>query len=489
MVAEYSISYKLKEIFKHSIVYGLTSSLQSLLGFILLPLLTKYYTTEVFGVYSIILLINAFASAIFYLGASSALGRYYFEEESEEYKRQIITTSFLITLSGAILLILLAFTLSGYLSLWLFDTWKYATAVKLGLIGSAFGFLLTIMTVLLRYQKKSKMFLIVSITGFLLNFLITYTCLTRLGQELLSPLYGALLGNLFCFLILLTIYMRSFTLMLHKAQFRMIFIFGVQIALSSLLFYILEWADRLIIKDLLNLSDVGIYSLGYRLGSVLNIMFVLPFSLIWGPVRMEYLKNKNNNEFITKVVSYYSIIGLFFVFLGFLFGEEVMAFFFKNKAYGDAAKIFPLIMLSILFAGYQNIIDLGIYIKGKLYYLTFICIGAICFNLTLNYFFIPVFGYMAAAFVNLATYIFSSSLIYIISNKYYEIHVEWTRIFFPILFGIMCILIINLPFYSVYIKTLIKVFLLITGILFMIKFWLNKREKNVLCKIVKPTKE
>ena len=102
---EVTIQTKIKELLNHGLIYGLTSSLQSILGFVLLPILTVYYTPEEFGIYSIILLVSALASALFYFGASSALARFYFEENSDLYRKKITSAALFITLTGAILLI------------------------------------------------------------------------------------------------------------------------------------------------------------------------------------------------------------------------------------------------------------------------------------------------------------------------------------------------------------------------------------------------
>ncbi len=480
MATEYSIQYKLKEVVKHSIIYGITSSLQSVLGFILLPILTQYYSTNTFGVYSIILLIAAFANAIFYLGASSALGRYYFEEDSEHYKKQIITTTFIISLFGAAILVLLSTIINGYLSLCIFNTTDYAFPISLALIGAAFGFLLTTMTVVLRYQKKSKTFLITTILGVLLNFIITYIGLTKFNLEILAPLYGTLISNLFCLLVLVGINTKIFTLSLSKKHFTLISIFGIQLSVSSLLFYILEWADRLIINDLLSLSEVGVYSLGYRIASLLNILLVLPFSLIWAPIRMQYVKNANSGEFMTKITSYYTIAGLVIIFFALLFGEEAMRLFFKNSDYYGATKIFPIIMLSILFYGYQNILDFGIYLSGKLYYFTLVSIICIITNIGLNYLLIPKFGYIAAAYVNLITYATSSSMIYLISNAIHQFKLEWGRILGPIAFIYLCSFILNVEYSTLFLKYVIKVVILIIGVCALLYLWLNEKEKEAL---------
>ena len=43
-----TLNKKLKEVLKHSFIYGLTSSLQTVVGFIMLPILTVYFTPEIF---------------------------------------------------------------------------------------------------------------------------------------------------------------------------------------------------------------------------------------------------------------------------------------------------------------------------------------------------------------------------------------------------------------------------------------------------------
>jgi O-antigen/teichoic acid export membrane protein len=83
----------MRELFKHGLIYGFTSSLQNLLSFVLLPLFTIYYTPAEFGVYSLILLSGTLANAIFYLGAGSALGRFYFDDDTSSYRKRIISSA------------------------------------------------------------------------------------------------------------------------------------------------------------------------------------------------------------------------------------------------------------------------------------------------------------------------------------------------------------------------------------------------------------
>ncbi|PWS28170.1 hypothetical protein DHW03_11515 [Pedobacter yonginense] len=473
---------KIKEVFKHSIIYGLTSSLQSVLGFILLPILTTYYTTATFGAYSLLLLMSALASAIFYFGASSALARFYYDEDSLLYRKKIITTALLVTFGGAILLLFLALIFARYISLSLFQTDQYALAIILTLAGTAAVFLVNLMTLILRYEKKSFMFFLVTILSVLLNFGITYLLLTRFKSGIYAPLIGLLVSSTLAFLVLLFNQFKFITFTLEKKYFTSILSFGIQASVAGLFFYILEWVDRVIIKDLLDLSQVGVYSLGYRLGAILNILVIMPFSLIWAPTRMQYANNPDAETFTTKIISYYTIVGVGVVMISMLFGMELMGIFFKNKDYSDAAKVFPIIMYSLLFYGYQGILDFGIYFYKKIYYYIIISVFAIVFNVALNYWLIPHFGYMGAAFVTLLTYMFTSSSIYIISNKLFYMRVEWARVISPLIFLPLIYLVIHF----VGLDTIVyKILLLCLSLILFFVFWLNGSERLYLNKIFK----
>jgi len=481
---EVSIKLKLKELLNHGVIFGITSSLQNVLGFVLLPILTSYYTTSDFGVYSIILLASSLASAIFYLGANSALGRFYYDEDTAEFRKKIISTALFITFIGAAVLITLALILGEKLSIWLFHSPDYALHIKLSLSSAAFGFLLNTMTLILRYEKRSWMFMTIILAGVLTNFSITYILLTRYHYGLLAPIYGLFFSSGLSFLFLLVQYLKNLTVFFNKSHVYQILTFGLQSSVTGLLFYLLDWVDRLIIKDLLPMSDVGIYSLGYRLGSVMNILLIVPFSLIWGPIRMQYAQNTNNKEFVARVISYFSMVGIAIVFVAVLFGEDLMNLFFKNHSYADAAKLYPIIMLSMLFFGFQNIVDFGIYLHKKVYFYIIISGIGLVFNVGMNYWLIPHFGYIAAAYVTLLTYTVTTMLIYFASRSYYKLHIEWQRLIGPLVFLLAIYFMIAYSNFFNSFSLIKKAAVVIAALVLFIKFWLNKSEINNLNRLI-----
>lgn len=477
-MASTSIFEKLKEVFRHSIVYGITSSLQSLLGFILLPLLTSYYETEVFGVYSLLLLMSAVANSLFYFGASSALSRFYYDEDTKKFRQKIVSASLLVALFGALLLISISLLFGNDLSEYFFDSRTYSGAILLTMAGTAAGFLVNLMTLILRFNQKSVIFMVCTISGVLLNFLITYFLLTRFNLGLEAPLYGLLVSNGLIFIVLFIFHLDFIVFTIQKSHLRLIISFGVQSSIISFLFYVMDWVDRLIIKDLLNLSQVGIYSLGYRLGSAIQILFIIPFSLVWSPVRMRYWKDNNAGVFMSRVTSYYTLVGLYVVLVALLFGEELITLFFKNEEYYGALSLFPIIMFSLLIYGYQNILDFGIFIERKLHVYILVYLFGIAFNVMLNYTLIPLYGYMAAALSTLLTYCFTIMVIYKSSNRYFKINIELPRVVLPSCLIVSVYFLISFTRFFAEAAILKKAVLLIMVFLITYKYWLNQTERD-----------
>lgn len=480
-----SIKFKLNEVLRHGLIYGLTSSLQSLLGFVLLPILTSFYTIEEFGVYSILLVMGTFASAIFYFGASSALGRFYYEEDTLNFKKGIISSAFQITAFGAFLLIVLTTLFSANLSILAFKTDAYKSAIQLTFYGVALTFLLNLFTLILRYNNKSSVYLLVTLCSVLINFTFTYILLSYFNYGIKSPLMGLIFSNLFACLILL-FYIRSYlSFRFNKSYLKKLLSFGIPALLTSLLFYFLDLADRFIIKDLVSISDVGVYSLGYKLASIVNILIVAPFSLIWAPFRM---KNSNNEEFTKKIMvkatSYIIIIGFIIVIIPILFGRSLMPIFFNKEEFLEALNIIPILTLGILLFGLQNILDYGINYYKKLQYYIITSICCIIFNVLANYTFIPIFGYKAAAYVTMFTYLFSTILVYQFSNIFFKIKLEWKRILFPSVSLIFFLFFFS--FHPYYFDSLALGFFLFLLIVFLIyKYWLDSSEKLSLHKFIR----
>jgi O-antigen/teichoic acid export membrane protein len=472
------MKYKILEIGKHTITYGISSAVQGVIGLIFLPLLTRYFNTSDFGVYSLLILISTLSSSFFFFGASSIINRYFFESITQEHRNGIVTTTFSIAVIGAVLQFILAFVFKNYLAIFLIGDIKYSSHVLLVLISGSLGMIMNYNLVILRIEKKSVYYVIINVISNLINIGITYILLKFFDYGLFAPIVGVLVANSLCLILSYPVVHKYLWTKINRQAFGEFLFFGFSTTITGFSYYFLDWIDRYFIKKFASISDVGIYSLGYRIGMIIHILMIIPFSMIWATYRMQNEKSEDNRLFVSKVISYFTIIGLIMVLFTLLFSKEILSIFSRNENFNIAYKIVPIIMLAHLTYGYINIVDFGIYVTKKLYFFYLIFLIAALINGYLNFLLIPKFGYMAAAYITLFTYILCSTSIYFISNHFYKLKVEFSRTIMPYLF-ILFILILNSSI-SLYWNIFSRFFFFIFILILVFVFWLDKNEKKFL---------
>ncbi len=423
-----SISHKLKETASHAIVYGISASIQSLVGFLLLPLLARYLTTKEYGIYSLILLIGTLAGSFFYFGASSALSRFYFENNSDEQRSRVVLSTLMITLIGAFIQICLGYLFSSQLSFFITGSDNYSQQVFLIIVANALTFIANFIFLILRLEKRSVIFVIMNVVINVVNLGLVYVCLAVYRMTIDAPIYGVLVSSFLAIIFTSYYLIPYFKYGMVLFNIKEYLFFGFPTILTGFSYYILDSVDRFLIKEYCSLSDLGIYSMGYRIGMTIHVFFILPFGMIWSTIRMQYAEDQNNREFVSKVISYYSVIGTFLVVSISIFAKEIISLFIVENSYVDAYRVVPWVMLAHLIYGYVNIIDFGIYMHKKIIYYVYIFLLGAGFNVLLNYFFLPKFGYTVAAVNTLITYAVIICIVYFLSNRLYRININWSKI-------------------------------------------------------------
>jgi len=419
---------KIKEAANHTIVYGFGSVLQTALGFILIPLYTRYYSTDIYGTLALITICGAVASAIFQLGIAGSLSRSYFDYEDLDERKKVVSTSIYLTLIGACIQIALAFFLKEKLSILLFNTDVYAIHIFAILTSTAIAFLNNLFYVILRFEKKSKQVVIVNFISLITSASLITSFLVILKLGLMAPIIGTLINQLLLLCILFYLTKGAYGLVFSKPELKIQLLFGIPTMLTGLGHYLLTSMDRFFINKFGTLDDVGVYSLGFLLGSVINVLLIMPFGQIWSPMRMEYRNDRNARDLYKLVLTYYFILGWFITVVISLFSKEIILLISGRPEYLVAYKVVPIVMMAFLIFGSMNIIDMGINFARKVIYHTYIFWACVILNFILNYTLIPIYGYMAAAYNILATFILSIILVYVVSNRLFRIQLESRRL-------------------------------------------------------------
>ena len=476
---------KIKEAGTHTIIYGLGSVLQTFTGFVLIPFYTRYYTTEIYGVFSLITICGSVAGAVFYLGASSALARSYYDYDDIEERKRVVSTSLYLTLFGAVIQIVFGFLLGGVISNWLFSSSVYKLHIALMLMSSAFAFVNNLFYVLLRFERLSKQVVSTNIVSMVLSSGLIIFLLVWMKLGVMAAILGGLLNQVVVCGVLFLLVRKKLVLGYSVKELKVQIPFGLQSVAIALAYFSFDWFNRLFINKYCSLSDVGIYSLGYRVGMVISILLIFPFCQIWAPMRMQYRDDRNAEELYKKVLTYYFMVGLIITAFLSVFAREIITLLAGQKEYINAYRVVPFVMLGMLIYGAVNIIDNGIYFSRKVIYHAYIFWFTSLVSFCLNYLLVPRFGYMAAAVSILICYCTVVMLVFQVSNRLYTIPYEGRKL--VSLMGLSIVVIVTgnmISFASLFSVLVFKSCLMVFMCLAIYSLILCREEKNKISLII-----
>jgi O-antigen/teichoic acid export membrane protein len=205
------------------------------------------------------------------------------------------------------------------------------------------------------------------------------------------------------------------------------------------------------------------------------------FQYAWQPFFLNNAKEENAKEIFSKVLTYFTIVGSFLVISLSLFISDLVkinfsGFYLLGEKYWSGIPIVPIILLGYFFNGLYVVFSAGIYIEEKSIFAPIVTgLGALV-NVVVNLALIPSLNIIGAALATLASYLVMSGGYYIVTQKYYHIHYEYSKIIkmFSAMFAI------GLVLYSFLMdaenRILIKLLLLIGYVIFVFLFVLDKRE-------------
>lgn len=428
---EKTITNKLKELSKHGIVYGVGTALESLLNFLLIPIFLNKFPTNVFGSFALIQLTASMASAFFYFGGSSALSRFYFDAKNDYDKKIWFSNSLYITLLGAIIMCVISLISGKYLSTELFGGISYLNTFFLFILSFSISILNTNFYILLRLLKKSSWFIVLKLFSLLSTIGFIFIFINKLPNIAEATALGYMTGNLLIFIILILKFNSSISLQINIEVMKKYLLFGIPISISSFMFLIIDWTVRYFVKTKLGFNELGLFSMGLKLGTLVQAGYIIPFSLIWSTIRMEYRNDHNTNLFFNKVATYFIVAGISIVFFLSIYINPIINLISNNNNYSQSLYIIPIMLLSQLAWGTVNILDYGIYINNKTYLYVFYDIISIILVILLSIFFINNLGIFGAAVINFIGYATAATLIYYKSNTYFPIKIKRsTTLFF-----------------------------------------------------------
>lgn len=394
------------DLIKSSGIYTIVNFLNKVFPFILLPILSREFTLEQFGEYSIYRTTISFCIPLVGLSLSEFIIRKFFEDLNKNYISTILIQVFL----NSFLLLLFSFFSSEFIFSSLgIDSILFSCAVLISLSTN----INNIHRGILRCVNNNSLFAALVLGQSILYFLIIIYAYWFLQISLLYVVLVEVIVFLVfsCISIFLLCKKYGFSMNFSLPYISEGFKYSSPLFLNSLMIYSFALLDRYIINFKLGPEDVALYVGIFQLSSIFQVLGN-SFNSAWYPWVFKYLSNKPKSNSIIRY-NFYVLASFTFISLIFLYvSYNLVGFILGNKYMEGKILLFGFVS-AILFQITYWIFSPIIQFYKKNWILTYPIIPILMVSLVLNLSFLSQYGVVFSSLVySLSWFILACITIY-----------------------------------------------------------------------------
>ncbi len=452
----------MKDIFKKSlklsVVYSFGNLLQRVLSILLLPLYVSYFTVGEYGILSLMVISSQFLASIVYEPFTTALKRFFYKPEYLSDRKKLIFNLLFAMFLKAFFVSFIYYLAGDLICKILIGDSRYVSFVRAFSLIVFFAPFVSFSFSFLQMSERAKFYVVISLMNFIMSFTSIIVFIVWLKAGLFSVPVGMALGYV---LVIVSVLPALFKEIEIKASFSLLkkaLSYSYPLLPFTLSDFVMQYSDRYIIRIFLGVDWVGIYSFGYNLAKIVNILLVMPVMGGFVPAINRLEKNPDRQKkFISETSIYVYAAGVCVVLLFSLFSKEIVLLLSRKPDYLKAVWIMPIVAFSYAQLLLGIFLGFGMSMRMKSFHISGIMIFSAFINVLLNIIFVPLMGIIGAAVATLISFAVWNILKMYYSLKFYGLRFDVKRIL-EISFGFLIMFVLGAVFDN-YFKGLFLVFL------------------------------
>lgn len=419
---------KLKTLASDTVVYGASTILSRLIGWLMMPLYVRVVSQAVYGTFSYVYSWIAIFLVVVTLGFETGYFRFATDDNRDRLLGTLSKTVFLFGLG--LLLVALFFPEP---CCWLIDfdfgpqSGAYLAIMAGIVLLDSYN---AIFFAELRYLRKSLAYALLRLGQVLVNVLLTVFFLFWLRHRgglfgsvdditymMLANLAGSLFSTLYFLPRIAAVMTKGDADILRKAL-----VYSLPLVGMGFFGQANTNIEKILIKHLDPSADplaaLGIYAACYKIGVLMSI-FTQSFRMAFEPFFFKENKEKSKNDVYGAALKWFVYFGLF-IFAGVMLFMPLLRNFLP-QSYFEGTAIIPWILIGQLFFGVYYSISLWYKLTDRTYWGIIMSTIGLAVNTALNFMLIPRMGYLGAAISTFVGYAVMMTTTYFVGQKYYPV--------------------------------------------------------------------
>ncbi len=436
----------IKSLAKDTAVYGLSSIIGRFLNWCLVPLYTKLFAPEEYGVVTFVYTVVALALIVLTYGMETGFFRFANHDRWKD-PMEVYSTALISLAATSTVFVAAVCAFAGPIS----DAMEcggHSSYVVIMAVCVAIDAFLALPYSYLRYRKRPIRFATLRLINIALNiglnlfFLLLCPWLMKHCPGAVDWFYAPDFGIGYIFLsnliasavnmVMMLPELRGFAWKFNKKLWGEMLRYSAPLLVLGVAGIMNQTVDKLLYPVLAPdkadaMTGLGIYGANYKIAIVM-VMFIQAFRFAYEPFIFSQAKEKgeNKNQAYADAMKYFVVFGLL-IFMGVMFYLDIIKYFIAPD-YFSGLKVVPLIMLAELFFGIFFNLSLWYKLTDKTVWGMWFSLFGLAITVTLNIVLVPRYGYMGCAVAALCSYGAMMLASFFIGRRQYPISYPTGRI-------------------------------------------------------------
>ncbi|SHL22486.1 Membrane protein involved in the export of O-antigen and teichoic acid [Chishuiella changwenlii] len=421
-----------KKLFSETIIYGIGSILPRLIMFALNPFIIDKTSNTDFSIFGQLYAAVSFLNVILTFGFETAFFRYATEEGL--YQKVLNTSFWFMVITSSTMMVLLYLFLEPLAE---YANYKDNPEYLLWFGWIAFfDALCVIPFAVLRFKGRPILYAGIKVFQNVFQAIFTIVLLYYVSKEFMVnlgfnntisyPFITNLIASILGIILLIGV-IRHIQFKFDKPLFKTMFMYGYPIMIAGLGYILNENFDKLVQRNLIDEASAGSYAACYKIATLMTL-FVTAYRMGIEPFFFKVAKKGDAKQTYANILFFFSII-CNIVILGILANIHwIKKIFIPDSSFWSALDIVPIILIANLFFGIYYNLSTWYKVTDKTNIGTVISLIGGALTVILNLVLLPIYGFIASAWITLIAYGIMMVISYIWGQKVYPIPYKVNKI-------------------------------------------------------------
>ena len=274
-----------------------------------------------------------------------------------------------------------------------------------------------------RASEKPIIYLIMAGLQTSLLIVVVYFLLIKNGLGLIGVILSIVLVELTCFVVIYVLFKKDINSKIDLKIIGRITQKALPLMPYSILIWLNNFSDRFIIKYNSFNEELGLYTLAFQFGLIIQLIGV-GINSTWGPLIAKIIRKQENNKNLNNIMSQCTYIVLLLIITICFLGKIIVINFLNNDYYG-AIKDIPVIVWCFGFCFLYGFPSSILIAKGQTNKLAKIALITFLINFGGNIILVPILKEYGAAIMTLISYIIMTIIAILATKNIKEIDLSY----------------------------------------------------------------